>query len=118
MSSYPNSFKIQCLGCSSSCANIRCSCHCPKCQAKNISITSYCRTPQSTMNVIQDNSVSDFHNSHVWSNSRGYGNIVIGTADSDNLIYGRVSPWNRIPKLSLPTSTNVETSASWSSKEW
>ncbi len=118
MSSYPSAFNIECLGCYSNCSNNRCACRCPKCSAKNISLTSYCRPVATNLNVIQDNSVSNMQNSHVWSNSRGYGNIVIGTADSNGVIYGPVSPWNRIPKLADPISTNVEPVNAWSSKEW
>jgi hypothetical protein len=50
--------------------------------------------------VIQDNKVQfDLKNNHSWSNSRGYGHIVIGTYDSCSNIHGRIHPWNRIRPL-------------------
>ncbi len=50
--------------------------------------------------VIQDNSVNfPLKNNHSWSNSRGYGNIVIGTFDSCNNMHGRIHPYNRLDKL-------------------
>tara|TARA_Y100000389_G_scaffold79344_2_gene76093 strand:+ start:2884 stop:3222 length:339 start_codon:yes stop_codon:yes gene_type:complete len=57
--------------------------------------------PYGTSNrVIQDNNVQfELQNNHSWSNSRGYGNLVIGTFDSCNNIHGRVHPWNRIRPL-------------------
>ena len=47
-------------------------------------------------NVIQDNTVRfDLKNNHSWSNSRGYGNVIVGTYDSCSNIHGKVHPWNR-----------------------
>ena len=43
----------------------------------------------------------------VWTNQRGYGNIVVATIDNKNNVVGSVSPWNRIPALTYPTDTQV-----------
>lgn len=67
--------------------------------------TTHSQLMEAPSKVIQDNSVNfSLQNNHSWSNSRGYGNIVIGTYDSCSNIHGRVHPYNRIPKL--PSGNN------------
>ena len=47
-----------------------------------------------------------------WSNFTGYGNISVFNNSNDNIV---TAPWNRIPQLSLPTSTTIDKSIAWSS---
>lgn len=52
-------------------------------------------------------------NNHNWSNMRGYGNIV--TNQYNNIqVEQKVSPFNRIQPLTLPTSTPVVIQDAWS----
>ena len=50
---------------------------------------------------------------HSWSNQRGYGNLVVATNDVNHNIVGRVSPWNRLIPLPLPTDTQVDIQMAW-----
>ena len=64
--------------------------------------------------VVSDNNVINIpRSSHSWSNQRGYGNIVVGSFDTCSNIYSKVHPYNRIPPLSIPTETNVDTNMAW-----
>ena len=56
----------------------------------------------------QDNKVSGEKLHHLWSNVTGYGNIKI----SNGKTY-KQNPWNRIPPLSMPTSTLVNIHNAW-----
>ena len=58
----------------------------------------------------QTNEVSGYNTKHVWSNVTGYGNIRM----SNN---SRLQKWNRIPPLSFPSSTLVNTKNAWNLKE-
>ena len=119
MSSYPDAFKLQCLCDKTNCVNIKCSCPCQKCNRKNIALTTHCQPFGTPMKVIQDNKIDyPYESSHIWSNNRAYGNIVIGSSDSCGTIYGRVAPFNRIPKLNEPYDTNVVPDSAWSNKDW
>ena len=120
MSSYPQAFQIPCL-CNSTCKNNFCHCTSPKCkctsskQQMGYFTTTHCQPFGPPTNVIQSNIVETADETkHVWTNQRGYGNIVIATIDNKNNVVGSVSPWNRIPSLTYPTDTNVKPSNAWS----
>ena len=123
MSNYPQAFTNTCL-CGSSCNNNICKCTNSTCkcsknkQREPYFTTTHCQPFSPIMNIIQDNKV-DFSNDtkHNWSNQRGYGNIVVSTADNCNNVVGRVAPYNRIPTLSLPTSSNIDPQYAWSNKK-
>lgn len=123
MSNYPQAFNNTCL-CASSCNNNICKCTNSTCkcsknrQREPYFTTAHCQPFSPIMNIIQDNKV-DFTSEckHNWSNQRGYGNIVISTQDNCNNVLGRVAAYNRIPTLSLPTSTNVDPQYAWSNKK-
>ena len=76
--------------------------------------TLHCTPYQPIKTTIQNRNI-DFpsSNSRNWSNQRSYGNIVLGTSDSCNNIYGKVKPWNRIEKLNCPYNTNVDVNMAW-----
>lgn len=68
--------------------------------SKDAAKTPHSEIADSPTKIIQDNGVNfPLKNNHSWSNSRGYGNIVVGTFDSCNNVHGRVHPYNRLPKL-------------------
>tara|TARA_B100000242_G_C43050370_1_gene490713 strand:- start:1546 stop:1935 length:390 start_codon:yes stop_codon:yes gene_type:complete len=104
MSSYPDAFRINCVG------KLPCNTNYNACSDEPIvlenrkpiqeSSTSHCRKYSPPRNVIQDNQV-DFrvNNDRMWSNSHGYGNIKVSSNDKNNDIVGRVHPYNRIPAL-------------------
>lgn len=64
-------------------------------------------------NLIQTNKVDFKTTTPTWSNSRGYGNIVIGTHDTCSNVHGRIVPYNRLPPLQEPYDTNVEVNDAW-----
>ena len=65
-------------------------------KSEDPTITTFTQPNSVPSNVIQDNTVNfDLKNNHSWSNSRGYGNVVVGTYDSCSNIHGKVHPWNR-----------------------
>ena len=59
--------------------------------------------------VDQDNKVSGDKLNNLWSNVTGYGNITISNGGKIN----KKNPWNRIPPLSMPTSTLVNIKNAW-----
>ena len=76
--------------------------------------TTNCLPYKAPKSVIQNNNVEfNFSNSNTWSNTRGYGNIVVGTSDNQNNIHGRIHPWNRIHPLSTPYNTPVVVKDAW-----
>ena len=104
MSSYPDTFRINCVG------KLPCNTNSSICSNKPVILennrivddtsTTHCMKYFAPKNIIQDNHVDyNITNSHTWSNARYYGNIVIGTNDTCNNIHGRVHPYNRIPAL-------------------
>ncbi len=121
MSSYPETFRLNCVGKLPTDENYS------VCQSQPIILenksvlqgandqTKGCTPYEPPMNVIQNNSVKFNKKSNKsWSNTRGYGNIVIGTHDTENNIHGRVHPWNRIFPLSSPFETPVDVKDAWS----
>jgi len=129
MSAYPDSFTTTCIGHLPCGAMQFCTTRNAPVVVKNgepvapSKISYETQTPQCLPNrapcrIIQDN-VVDFpaETRHNWSNQRGYGNIVVATnAEQCNNIYGKVYPWNRIPPLSQPTDTQVDTQMAWSNR--
>lgn len=127
MSSYPDAFRLNCVG-KISCNNNHDICQDDKNinkklekrsleQPKLSHQTTHCLPYKAPREVIQDNSVDfKFSNTNTWSNTRGYGNIVIGTSDLQNNIHGRVHPWNRINPLSSPYQTPVVVKNAWAKK--
>uniref|UniRef100_A0A6C0JIA6 Uncharacterized protein n=1 Tax=viral metagenome TaxID=1070528 RepID=A0A6C0JIA6_9ZZZZ len=121
MSSYPEAFKLNCVG------KLPTDNTYSVCQQKPIILennnlaqgSNYkpqgCPTYEPPREVIQSNNV-DFTKTYnkSWSNTRGYGNIVVGTHDTCNNIQGRVHPWNRINPLSSPHDTPVVIKDAWS----
>lgn len=104
MSSYPDAFRINCVG------KLPCNTNYNACSDQPIvlenrkpiqeSSTNHCRKYSTPINVIQDNQV-DFtiNNDKMWSNYRGYGNIHVNSSDKNSNIVGRLHPYNRIPAL-------------------
>ena len=122
MSSYPEAFKLNCVGKLPTDNNYS------VCQEKPIILENNnvvpkgakhlnrgCAPYKAPKNVIQDNT---FQGNKVsaksWSNTRGYGNIVVGTYDINNDIHGRIHPWNRITPLTQPYDTPVVVKDAWS----
>lgn len=69
-------------------------------KSKDDTTTTFNQSHGAPKCVIQDNKVQfDLQNNHTWSNSRGYGNVVVGTFDSCSNIHGRIHPWNIIRSL-------------------
>ena len=65
-------------------------------KSEDPTITTFTQPNSVPSKVIQDNTVNfDLKNNHSWSNSRGYGNVVVGTYDSCSNIHGKVHPWHR-----------------------
>jgi len=64
-------------------------------------------------NVIQDNTVENIKVHHTWTNQRGYGNIINAHLTLDGVISARVSPWNRLPPLSMPYSGPAQGTTAW-----
>ena len=65
-------------------------------------------------NVIQNNEVIETSKfKHVWSNQRGYGNIVFGKTGNGTKSQINVVPYNRIPHLKCPYSVDVNTESAW-----
>lgn len=119
MSSYPNAFRVNCIG-NTSCNNNYTVCKDQtyinnKLQQRRLpQQTTHCLPYQAPKQVIQNNNVDfQFSNSNTWSNARGYGNIVIGTSDTQNNIHGRIHPWNRIHALSSPYQTPAVVKNAW-----
>ena len=52
-------------------------------------------------------------NTHQWSNMRGYGNIVTNQYNNKQ-VQQKISPFNRIQPLTLPTSTPAVIKDTWS----
>ena len=104
MSSFPDAFRINCVG------KLPCNTNYNNCSNKPVVLennrvihetnTTHCKKYSVPKNVIQDN-IIDYNVSsvHTWSNARGYGNIVVCNNDSNNNILGRKHPYNRIPAL-------------------
>ena len=117
MSSYPDAFRINCVG-DVSCNNNLSICENKPVVLENnkpVSTTTACLPYKAPKEVIQDNKVDySFSNSNTWSNTRGYGNIVVGTSDNNNNIHGRIHPWNRITPLSSPYDSPAVVKNAWS----
>ena len=76
--------------------------------------TVHCLPYKAPNRVINNNYVEyPSVKTHSWSNTRGYGNIVLATNDSCNNIHGKVKPWNRIESLNCPYNTPVDVSMAW-----
>jgi hypothetical protein len=121
MSQYPDSFRVNCVG-TLPCNNNKQFCDhskgpvviqngavvseersSEKLNKIDNSSTTHCQSYGTPQRVIQDNEIKEKPNwTHTWSNVRGYGNIVVATNDSCNNVHGRVHPYNRITKLSMP----------------
>jgi len=80
----------------------------------NNTISTHCMPYKPIQSLIQSSDI-DFpsSNSKKWSNYRSYGNLVIGSSDNSNNIYGKINPWNRIEKLNCPYNTNVDVNMAW-----
>ena len=53
----------------------------------------------------------DVATNHRWSNTTGYGNIKVSSAN-----LSRKCPWNRIPSLTPPLSTPINPKHAWDMK--
>ena len=138
MSQYPDSFRVNCVG-TLPCNNNRKFCDVSKepvvIQNGNVvseenspqvnqpinkasSTTTHCLAYKAPQRVIQDNEVNFKPQwAHSWSNTRGYGNIVVATNDTCNNIHGRVHPWNRIQPLSMPYDGPAVVKDAWKMNE-
>lgn len=120
MSSYPDAFRINCVGKLPTDNNYSI------CKQKPIILENKnvveegnqkpvkCQPYNPPTSVIQSNLVpKNAVSNKSWSNSRGYGNIVVATHDTENNMHGRVHPYNRLRPLTKPYQTNVEVNDAW-----
>tara|TARA_B100001093_G_scaffold519364_1_gene608029 strand:- start:279 stop:644 length:366 start_codon:yes stop_codon:yes gene_type:complete len=120
MSSYPDAFRLNCIGKLPTDSNYS------VCQQKPIILENKnvvekghnrpesCSAFAAPQNVVQDNAVpSGLVSNKSWSNVRGYGNVVVATHDTENNMHGRVHPWNRLNNMASPYETPVVTKDAW-----
>lgn len=119
MSSYPDAFRLNCVG------KLPTDNHFSVCQQKPIVLEnnnvvqqnsrSGCSSYNPPQNVVQDNAIpTNKVSNKSWSNVRGYGNVVVATHDTQNNVHGRIHPWNRITPLNNPHDTPVVVKDAWS----
>lgn len=118
MSKYPEAFKLNCVG------QLDCNNNYSVCgkkpiilennEVKDDTTTTHCLPYEIPKRVIQNNDVDfDIKNTANWSNTRGYGNIVVATNDTCNNVHGRIHPWNRIYPLGKPYSGPADIKNAW-----
>tara|TARA_B100001093_G_C26837431_1_gene1019015 strand:+ start:585 stop:1052 length:468 start_codon:yes stop_codon:yes gene_type:complete len=78
------------------------------------STTTHCLPYDAPKRVIQNNLV-DFRpvDNHSWSNQRGYGNILLATADNQNNVKGSVHPYHRLQPLRQPYDGPADIYNAW-----